>query len=293
MDSARSRRTITFRVFQQSKSGSASQGYKRDRRVKTIVWSLSNRCTTADGRISQLPVVFDHNLVRRPPDIRLLRCSTNNRQYWAAVRGKSAEINYGDVFHSFGSNAAQTIKHQFKLSQCPNSGELDVSVLLGNGDGTFQPKVDFPAPEAPWRISAADFDGDGNLDLATANAGLSGDGTTMSVLLGDGQGGFAPAVNYHTDNDPHTVAVGDFDLNGRPDLAVTASLSDTVAIFLNSPESPAPPCGSPTPTPTPTATATATPSPTATATPTSTPRPTPTPRTAPTPRSRPTPAPRP
>ena len=132
MDSARSRRTITFRVFQQSKSGSASQGYKRDRRVKTIVWSLSNRCTTADGRISQLPVVFDHNLVRRAPDIRLLRCSTNNRQYWAAVRGKSAEINCGDVFHSFGSNAAQTIKHQFKLSQCPrfDSQLLDAMIFV-------------------------------------------------------------------------------------------------------------------------------------------------------------------
>jgi len=199
------------------------------------------------------------------------------------------------VFYQAGSFpnyiAIADYNHDSKLDLAvANSGELDVSVLLGTGDGTFQPKVDFPAPEAPWRISAADFDGDGNLDLATANAGLSGDGTTMSVLLGDGQGGFAPAVNYHTDNDPHAVAVGDFDLNGRPDLAVTASLSDTVAIFLNSPESPAPPCGSPTPTPTPTATATATPSPTATATPTSTPRPTPTPRTAPTPRSRPTPA---
>ncbi len=70
------------------------------------------------------------------------------------------------------------------------------SVLLGNGDGTFQPKVDFPVLDVPWQISAADFDGDGNIDLATANAGGGGLGTTMSVLLGDGQGGFAPAVSY-------------------------------------------------------------------------------------------------
>jgi len=200
------------------------------------------------------------------------------------------------VFYQAGSSpnyiAIADYNHDSKLDLAvANSGENDVSVLLGNGDGTFQPKVDFPVPEAPWQISAADFDGDGNLDLATANAGLGGSGTTMSVLLGDGQGGFAPSVNYHTDDDPHTVAVGDFDLNGTPDLAVVAALSDTVAIFLDAPEPPAPPCGSPTPTPTPTATPTGTATPTAT--PTSTPRPTPTPRTAPTPRPRPTPAPRP
>jgi hypothetical protein len=159
-----------------------------------------------------------------------------------------------------------------------NSGELDVSVLLGNEDGTFQPRTDFPIPEAPWRISAADFDGDGNLDLATANAGLGGFGTTMSALLGDGQGGFAPAVSFRTDDDPHTVAVGDFDLNGYPDLAVTAPFSNTVGIFLNG--------SGPTPTPAPPC---ATPTPTATATPTSTPRVTPTPRVRPTPGPRPTP----
>src|SRR5262249_49910925 len=137
------------------------------------------------------------------------------------------------VFYQAGSFpnyiAMADYNHDNKLDLAvANSAEDAISVLLGNGDGTFQPKVDFAIPEAAWRISAADCDGDGNIDLATANAG-GGFGTTMSVLLGDGQGGFGSAVNFHTDDNPHTVAVGDFDLNGRPDVAVVASLSDTVA----------------------------------------------------------------
>jgi hypothetical protein len=198
------------------------------------------------------------------------------------------------VFYQAGSSpnyiAIADYNHDGKLDLAvANSGENDVSVLLGNGDGTFQPKVDFPIPEAAWRISAADFDGDGNIDLATANSGIDGSGTTMSVLLGDGQGGFAPAVNFHTDNNPHTVAIGDFDLDAHSDLAVVATSSETVAIFRNATglPTPPPPCATPTPTPTPTATPTSTATPTAT--PTSTPRVTPTPRIRPTPAPRPTP----
>src|SRR5205823_718404 len=79
-----------------------------------------------------------------------------------------------------------------------NNGANTVSVLLGNGDGTFSAAVDYPVGNAPTGIIAKDFNRDGVLDLAVAN---SGDGT-VSVLLGHGDGTFAPKTDYTADSAP-------------------------------------------------------------------------------------------
>src|SRR5260370_31127796 len=97
-----------------------------------------------------------------------------------------------------------------------NLGSDDVSVLLGNGDGSFQPAQNVEAGNAPRFVAVADFDGDGRLDLAVANA-LSDD---VSVLLGNGDGRFQPARNFPAGVAPQSVAVGDFNGDGTPDLAV-------------------------------------------------------------------------
>ncbi len=73
-----------------------------------------------------------------------------------------------------------------------NSGDNTVSVLLGNGDGTFQPQVTYAVGQAPQALVAGDFTGDGHLDLAVANGGSN----TVSMLLGKGDGTFAPQVTY-------------------------------------------------------------------------------------------------
>jgi len=69
-----------------------------------------------------------------------------------------------------------------------------VSILLGNGDGTFQPKTDFRVGFQPFDLTAADFDEDGRMDLATANFGSG----TASVLIGRGDGTFRRQVSYPT-----------------------------------------------------------------------------------------------
>ncbi len=73
-----------------------------------------------------------------------------------------------------------------------------VSVLLGNGDGTFQPQVTYAVGSGPVAIVAGDFTGDGHLDLAVANE-FSG---TVSVLLGNGDGTFQPQVTYAVGSGP-------------------------------------------------------------------------------------------
>ncbi len=97
-----------------------------------------------------------------------------------------------------------------------------VSVLLGNGDGTFQNASPVSVEDAngkgigPTAVVVRDFRNDGNLDIVTANYT---DGT-ISVLLGNGDGTFQPAVTYAAGDNPISVAVGDFNGDGNLDLVV-------------------------------------------------------------------------
>jgi len=97
-----------------------------------------------------------------------------------------------------------------------NSFSNNVSVLLGNGDGTFQTALDFDTGVAPWSVAVGDFNGDGKLDLAVTNATIG----NVSILLGNGDGTFQPAVNYGAGPLPGSVVVGDFNGDGKLDLAV-------------------------------------------------------------------------
>src|SRR5881628_2469498 len=92
-----------------------------------------------------------------------------------------------------------------------------VSVLLGNGDGTFQSALSFAAGSDARSVAVGDFNGDGRPDLAVANAGYPG---TVSVLLGNGDGTFQPAQSFAAGSNAVSVAVGDVNGDGRPDLVV-------------------------------------------------------------------------
>jgi len=93
-----------------------------------------------------------------------------------------------------------------------------VSVLLGRGDGTFRPDVEYDVGYQPRAIVAADFNGDGKIDLATANWA---DGTA-SVLLGKGNGTFRPATTYTAGYPGGTygIAAVQFDAGSKPGLVV-------------------------------------------------------------------------
>ena len=110
----------------------------------------------------------------------------------------------------------------------------NVSILLGNGDGTFQAKVDYAAGRDPNSMTAGDWNGDGNLDLAVANGHVSGG---VSILLGNGNGTFQAKVDYATGDSPRSVTAGDWNGDKKLDLAVAnvgaARLSDDVSILLN------------------------------------------------------------
>jgi hypothetical protein len=109
----------------------------------------------------------------------------------------------------------------------------EVSVLLGNGDGTFQAPVSYSSNAyQAFSVAIADLNGDGHPDLAVANACQSESNCVtgiVGVLLGNGDGTFQPAVNYNTGggNAAFSVAIADLNGDGHLDLAVaTASQCD-------------------------------------------------------------------
>jgi len=105
-----------------------------------------------------------------------------------------------------------------------------VSILLGNGDGTFKNKVDYGIGGPPTSITIGDFNGDGKPDLATSNYTSN----IISVLInkGDGTGTFLSNVDYVAGVTAHSIITGDFNGDHKLDLAVGNNGSNTVSIFI-------------------------------------------------------------
>ncbi|HEY6334104.1 MAG TPA: FG-GAP-like repeat-containing protein, partial [Blastocatellia bacterium] len=120
----------------------------------------------------------------------------------------------------------------------PTTGQ--VTILLGGGSGGFTQATGSPfstgTGTTPVALVTGDFNHDGNLDLATANPNPS---NSVSVLLGDGGGGFTPATGspFALDNDgftianPLSIAIGDFNRDGNLDLVTANASSGTLTIL--------------------------------------------------------------
>jgi hypothetical protein len=112
----------------------------------------------------------------------------------------------------------------------PSSGGPTLSVLAGNGDGTFQAARITNVGEAGNALAAGDFRGDGKLDLALANASVA---SNVTVFLGNGDGTFATAPSAPAGNVfPSAVAAGDFTGSAKPDL-VTTGIGGNAVVLLN------------------------------------------------------------
>jgi len=111
-----------------------------------------------------------------------------------------------------------------------DAGCGEVTILLGNGDGTFREGGSFSTGGngqfAPYSVAVGDFNGDGKLDLVTADELLG----KASVLIGNGDGTFQTHVDYATKNDSRQVVTGDFNGDGHLDFAVSSSAGVSVLL---------------------------------------------------------------
>jgi hypothetical protein len=112
----------------------------------------------------------------------------------------------------------------------PNSSDNTLTILLGNGDGTFASTLLSPyMGSLPISIAVGDFNRDGILDLAVANEASS----DVTILLGNGDGTFAPATSFPSAGaKPYAIAVGDFNRDGKLDLAVANEAGNNLTISL-------------------------------------------------------------
>ncbi|MFN0012641.1 MAG: FG-GAP repeat domain-containing protein [Phycisphaerales bacterium] len=98
-----------------------------------------------------------------------------------------------------------------------DSGGGRLFVLLGNGNLTFQAPMTSNVPGQPYNFATADFNGDGNLDVACGL--IDGGENGVAVLLGTGTGTFGPATQFAAGGRQFDVAVGDFNVDGKADIA--------------------------------------------------------------------------
>jgi hypothetical protein len=116
-----------------------------------------------------------------------------------------------------------------------NAESNNVSVGLGNGDGTFGKAREFPSGGiGPTSLLARDLNKDGKKDLAVSNIGAGpGGGGNVGVLTGRGDGTFRKSKTFRAGNGPAGLTAGRFDRDGKPDLAVADVFSNKLSILMN------------------------------------------------------------
>lgn len=117
-----------------------------------------------------------------------------------------------------------------------------LTVLLGNGNGTFALKTNLTVGRGPRGVVVADFNNDGNADLATAISGGWFETNKVEVVYGKGDGTFNAPVSFTVGTAPSWIAAADFNHDNLPDLVVVnagpGSSGTTASVLLNTVEGP-------------------------------------------------------
>jgi hypothetical protein len=112
-----------------------------------------------------------------------------------------------------------------------DAGSDTVTVLLNNGDGTFAPGAQTVVGNHPEAIATGDFNGDGKPDVAVTT--LGGNASFLDILTGNGAGGFSSVVPIATGANPEAITTGDFNGDGKPDLAYADSVTGIFTMLGN------------------------------------------------------------
>lgn len=109
-----------------------------------------------------------------------------------------------------------------------NYNDANISVLLGNGDGTFQSAVTYAAGSFPIAVAVSDLNGDGKLDVAVSNGSWN-----INVLLGNGNGTLQATTQYAAGGYAIGIVAVDLTGDGKPELVTANNTAANVSVFVN------------------------------------------------------------
>lgn len=142
-------------------------------------------------------------------------------------------VEYGPV-SIFASDLDSDGDQDLAIGYWGISDDSVISILKNNGDATFAPRVNYRVGKTPRSISGADFDGDGDVDLAiTIEGEFEAPDSTISILINNGDGTFAPKMDYIAGLRPMVVFASDLDKDSDADLAVGNWENGTISVLKN------------------------------------------------------------
>lgn len=170
----------------------------------------------------------------------------NKLDFIAALNPIGFSVSLGNGNGTFATANTKTFASDatIAIGDFNNDGKLDVavpyqsgkyiSIFLGNGDGTFGTATNYSLVSMPQTglsgvVAVADLNRDGKLDLVVAEQTST---NSLGILLGDGHGGFTTKTNYALGAGATTIAIGDLNGDGIPDLVVGTAGSKNVMVML-------------------------------------------------------------
>ena len=151
----------------------------------------------------------------------------------SSVLSQTVDVTAATTLRNASSyTTANTINQHIAVADFNGDGHLDIvtnnyTVLMGNGDGTFQAPVIYPADKSAYAVATGDFNGDGKPDFATA--GIDGN---VGIWLNKGDGTFGSQVPYSIGAAPLNISIADLNNDGIADIAVASRQGQSTGIGI-------------------------------------------------------------
>jgi len=193
-------------------------------------------CPAGSSSVSGLSFEFAATGGTFPPEYQgaLFFADYSRRCIWAMVKNGTPKPSPGSI-RTFVADASDPVNLEFgpdgSLYYVDFNGGTIKRVSYGvppSGGPTFNPPVSYSTGTNAHGVTTANLNGDGKLDLAVANSGAS----SVSVMLGNGDGSFGTPSNFSVGSQPKSVTATDFNDDGKVDLATANQGSNTVSILL-------------------------------------------------------------